>query len=348
MELGHEMNEAVAIVACLKTPAVGRMVDFCPMKHCFIKSTAACALALATSLLTPGSVRADILYVSNYGDNTIAKFTSDGIASTFASNGLNHPLGIAFDHTGVLYAVNGGNNTIEKFDPTGVGSVFATNNPAGNVAGAFGLAFDNANVPYTTNNYWAANVAGYTTIEKFSSNGAGSYFSQIGYLSGPLAFDRAGNLYVANTGFGTIEKVTPNGVRSDFASTTANRLLGLAFDSAGNLYVAAADHSFYTIEKFTADGVHSVFANTGLNFPYGLAFDSAGNLFVANAGDNTIEKFTPDGVGTVFASSGINQPRFLAFTDDSGIPLSLPVPEPSVFGLFVTGSLLLATRLRNA
>jgi DNA-binding beta-propeller fold protein YncE len=53
-----------------------------------------------------------------------------------------------------------------------------------------------------------------------------------------LAFDRAGNLYVANGGNGTIEKFTPAGIRSVFASSGLNAPHGLAFDREGNLYVA--------------------------------------------------------------------------------------------------------------
>ena len=52
-----------------------------------------------------------------------------------------------------------------------------------------------------------------------------------------LAFDAAGNLYVANSGNDTVSEVTPAGVVSTFASGF-NFPDGLAFDAAGNLYVA--------------------------------------------------------------------------------------------------------------
>ena len=52
-------------------------------------------------------------------------------------------------------------------------------------------------------------------------------------FNGPagLAFDPAGNLYVANTGNGTVSKVTPAGVVSTFASGFLQPF-GLAFDAA--------------------------------------------------------------------------------------------------------------------
>ena len=50
---------------------------------------------------------------------------------------------------------------------------------------------------------------GSNTIEKFTAGGVGSVFANAG-LSQPygLAFDSAGNLYVANAGNNTIEKFT--------------------------------------------------------------------------------------------------------------------------------------------
>jgi hypothetical protein len=137
-----------------------------------------------------------------------------------------------------------------------------------------------------------------------------------------------GDLYVTNSGNNTIEKFTPGGVGSVFA-TGLGSPTGLAFDSAGNLFVASGGNN--TIEKFTPEGLGSVFASTGLNEPFGLAFDSSRNLFVANFEGATIEKFTPGGVGSVFASTGL-RPAFLAFEP-------AVVPEPASFTLLCTGLL---------
>ena len=132
-------------------------------------------------------------------------------------------------------------------------------------------------------------------------------------LSNPegLAFDASGNLYVANSYGNTIDKITPGGVVSVFASTGLNYPECLAFDRPGNLYVT--NYRNNTIERFTPGGVGSVFAS--LNAPFGLAFDASGNLFVSSK--NTIEEFTPGGVGSVFASTGLVNSGDLAF-DSSG------------------------------
>ncbi len=80
-------------------------------------------------------------------------------------------------------------------------------------------------------------------------------------------------LYVANLGNNTIEKFTPGGVGSVFATTTLPDPYGLAFDSAGNLYVS--NYGNNTIQQFSSTGTDlGVFADSsdGLNGPVGLAF----------------------------------------------------------------------------
>jgi len=160
------------------------------------------------------------------------------------------------------------------------------------------------------------------SILQISSAGAVTTFegpgSGLNYPVG-LAFDNSGNLYAANSGGGngnsTIEKFTPNGIGTVFASSGLSLPWGLAFDNHGNLYVAngAGD----TIEEFDPTGSGTVFATAaeGLNGPAALAFDSSGNLYVANAANYTIEKFGPGGTGSVFAtsSSGVDNPEGLAW-----------------------------------
>src|SRR5438132_436624 len=90
-------------------------------------------------LLPAASARAQFMYVSNYGNNTIEQITSGGVGSVFANTGLNLPEGLALDSAKNLYVANNGSNTIEKFTPGGVGSVFASTGTQ-----PVGLAFDSA------------------------------------------------------------------------------------------------------------------------------------------------------------------------------------------------------------
>jgi hypothetical protein len=125
-----------------------------------------------------------------------------------------------------------------------------------------------------------------------------------------LAFDAAGNLYVANFGNNTISKVTPAGVVSTFVNSGLDGPDALAFDAEGNLYVG---NGFgWTISKVTPSGAVSTFAS-GLECPKGLAFDAAGSLYVANYNNSTICKVTSSGAVSTFAAGGLDQPVSLAF-----------------------------------
>ena len=161
------------------------------------------------------------------------------------------------------------------------------------------------------------------TIHEFTTNGVGSIYTRQS-IAAPQgeAFDQAGNLYIANEGFNTIQKFTPNGGTSLVVADPGDYSIldspeGLAFDKAGNLYVA--NDQSETIEKIDTHGVASVFAaddgsGTILAGPEGLVFDAVGNLYVAND-NNFIEEFSASGVplGNFGDSSYLNSPVGLAF-----------------------------------
>jgi sugar lactone lactonase YvrE len=181
--------------------------------------------------------------------------------------------------------------------------------------------------------WWATGVSradtlyvsdGYNwTISAFpTSGGGGSTFANQNTPRG-VAFDTAGNLFVAD--FGAVDatkivKFPPSGIPSVFATSGLSGPEGIAFDSAGNLFVANEGND--TIEKFTPSGSPSLF----FSFPdpavaefTGLAFDRSGNLYMGDSDNNTIYEFTPGGVQSVFASYDINSgnPTSLAF-DSAG------------------------------
>jgi len=123
-----------------------------------------------------------------------------------------------------------------------------------------------------------------------------------------LAFDRSGNLFVADHAAETIFKFTPDGTRSVFI--TGVHLFdgnGLAFDAADNLFVLSPSGKYHvggTILKFSPDGTRSTFA-TGVGVPYSLAIDSSGNLFVSDWDTGSIYKLTPKGEKSIFATTAI-------------------------------------------
>jgi hypothetical protein len=132
-----------------------------------------------------------------------------------------------------------------------------------------------------------------------------------------LAFDRVGNLYLADTGNRSVRRITTNAVVTTIAGATGFiDPRGVAVDSAGNIYVA--DGAGCRIQKVSTGGVASTFAGQTWAFgsrdglgstarfadPQGLAIDSEGNLYVAEGGVSLIRKITPGGLVTTIAGMG--------------------------------------------
>ena len=157
-------------------------------------------------------------------------------------------------------------------------------------------------------NLFVANWYSPGAIYEITPGGSQSTFHS-GGLGEPegLAFDTAGNLLVADSLNGAIDKFTPGGTGTTFAFGLGD-INSLAFDHAGNLF--AAGYANGTIYEFTPGGSQSTFAS-GLNKPGGLAFDAGGDLFASDASGNIYE-YTPDGARSTFVS-GVVAPFALAF-----------------------------------
>jgi len=260
------------------------------------------------------------LYVSSAGNNAIYKCDSNGVATEFATNGVNgalsSPEGLTLDSLGNLYVVNYTfhtiNDTVEKYDAQGVGSVFATLTGSD---GLYGAALD------VSNNVYVAD-GGASKIMKITNPG-GQVSTFASYASGAtvdgptgMTFDDAGNLWVANNYGGSIEKFDSLGNGTPFYKYSGSPgPFALAFDSGGNLYVTEANTG--KIGRFAAGTTNRTDFATGLNAPSGLAFDSTGNLYVACTGSDTIVKITPQGAPSVFAnaSTGLKSPAFIVIQE---------------------------------
>ena len=105
-----------------------------------------------------------------------------------------------------------------------------------------------------------------------------------------LAFDKQGNLYVANFLTNTIDRIAVDGTKAPF-STAVNLKgpIGLVVDDTGNLYVA--NYFGGTITRINPAGISTVIA-TGFKKPYYLALDRDGNLFVSQQEDNSVVRIT--------------------------------------------------------
>ena len=185
--------------------------------------------------------------------------------------------------------------------------------------------------------------------------------ARFGKLDG-VAMDKAGNLYVADSGEHLIHKISPKGEVSTFAGSEegfADGLKGAAqfrwpdgivIDAAGNLYVA--DRVNDCIRKITPAGEVSTIAGNGTRgfadgrgsdaqflWPHDIVADAAGNLYVADTNNNRIRKITPKGdVSTLAGSEG-------GFADGTGSAAQFHSPQG--IAIDATGNLYVADSCNN-
>jgi serine/threonine-protein kinase len=123
-----------------------------------------------------------------------------------------------------------------------------------------------------------------------------------------LAFDAAGNLYIADYGNGRVVEVTRAGVGTvlDTGSFSFSGLdiTGTAVDANGNVYIA--DRTNTRIVKVSAAGAATIVPVPGLtlNNPQGVAVDPSGNLYIVDSSNQRIILSTTAGNVSVIKFSG--------------------------------------------
>jgi DNA-binding beta-propeller fold protein YncE len=143
--------------------------------------------------------------------------------------------------------------------------------------------------------------------------GNGQFDSPIG-----IAVDSNGNILVADTGNGRIEKFSPTGT---FISSMGTKGAGtgqlgdpngIAIDGAGNIYVA--DASNHRVEKLTTDGkliAEWKGSEPGFYGPRRIAIGPEGSVYVVDQGHSRIAKLSPDGqVLSAWGSKGNGDGQF--------------------------------------
>ena len=115
-----------------------------------------------------------------------------------------------------------------------------------------------------------------------------------------MAVDPSGNILVADTGNGRIEKFSPTGtfVTSIGQFEAPN---GIAIDHTGNIYVAEIG-SKHRVQKLGPGGNFIAQWAPGLYGPRRIAIGPDDSVYVVDSGHNRIVKFSPD--GQVLASWG--------------------------------------------
>ena len=228
---------------------------------------------------TPVAVALDntenLLYVADRGNNAIRQLNlAANQTITFATYGINVPVGVAVDHTGNVFVLNrgsGSNGTVVEYDVFGnyLGIL------ASGLINAQGMAMDSLGDIYLT-------VAG-NTIMEIPLGGVATPISQI-----PVANTLLRGITVQDNGTLAVVDFNNNGIY--IVDPNSGGYLPLTgFNGAGDHFGTAAFAKF--------------------NQPYGIA--AAGNryLVVADYGNNRVKVVDP--VGTVTNLYGVNSSFWL-------------------------------------
>jgi len=179
------------------------------------------------------------VYVADYANCSIRKITPAGAVTTLAGHfeigsadgtgsaaGFNFPSGLAIDGAGILYVADSGNHTIRKVTPGGVVTTLAgsagvrgsedgtgsaahfgfdsSGNPPGMAIDGSGNLYVADTFNHTIRKITPAGVVTTTgTPNAFGCEEGTGYAAHFGGPAG-VATDRAGNVYVTDTGYNTI------------------------------------------------------------------------------------------------------------------------------------------------
>jgi sugar lactone lactonase YvrE len=298
------------------------------------------------------------LYIGDSYNYVVRKVDTSGIITTFAGSGnygysgdnlpaidadFERVSGLAFDAVGDLYIADPRANVVRKVDTTGKITTVAGTGTAGYTGDGLAATAATLDMP------WA------------------------------LAFDAAGNLYIADEFNQVVRIVDTTGKINTFAGTgfdhgsqncgtftpftgaaTSAQFCepqGVAADGNGNVYISdSGDQVVWVVNS----GNISVFAGTGaqnysgdggpatsatFHFPEGLVVDSGGNLYISDEGNSVIRKVDQTGTITTVFGNGAGLSKYGIGQPDTQITNlnSGPESEASFVTIDPSGNIVVAS-----
>ena len=249
----------------------------------------------------------------------VSGYNGDNIAATAAQ--LSGPLDICFDHSGNLYIADYATNLrVRKVDAAGIITTVAGNGSMGYsgeggpataaaIKGPSGICVDDSDNLYIADWYsrvLKVNSAGIITTYAGNgiagSSGDGGMATAAMIVPQKIAFDRNGNLYIAEYDYNKVRMVNPSGIITTVAGT------GIAgFSGDGGLATAAK-----------------------MNHPGGITIDSCNNLYICDTRTYYIRKVNfhpscgiPDTGGTLQVNTNAPANEFSFYPNPAGDELAV-------------------------
>ena len=215
----------------------------------------------------------DEVYISDEDNHRVYQMLIDGTINVIAGSGttdggfsgdgglaihaqLGYPSGLAIDNNSNLYVADSRNHRVRKIDTSGIISTVAGNGSEG-----------------------------------FSGDGGLAINAQLDWPN-DIAFDKNGNLYIADSGNNRVRKV----------DLTSNTISTVAGNGATDGIIDTWDGE--DTGGFSGDGGLAIHAQ--FNYPTSIAFDKDNNLYISDLFNNRIRRVDTAGTIVTVAGSDIN------------------------------------------
>jgi sugar lactone lactonase YvrE len=264
-----------------------------------------------------------------------------------ATNGLNHPQGVAVDANGTVYVADYGNNRVLKVPPTDLTCATASdcttvvsNSTNGSNFAPFAIAVDASLNLYVADggNNRVVKVPSTCTSSACQTTVAAGLSSPQG-----VAVDASGNVYIADYGNNRVVQVPWNSGTSSYgtpitlggsAVSGLQGPFGMAVDAGGNVYITYVLSTNLVLKLLATDLSCTVISDctqvasqvtNGLNKPYGVAVDGNGFVYIADAQNSRVLKVPAtdltcsNAVDCTTAGNSLNSPSGVAVDGNGNV-----------------------------